>query len=237
MANSTAYVEISKLVDEYLLMRELQQDSYFAYLQMACNCYRDISLRHSNTIVTTKIAVSSLGIVEMPTDMVGFGGLYVPIGGELWSFTKKGRKVMTTTFTGTVEGQDSTMGEGTNVADDNYLGLGGKGGVNAYYMNIDWTARRIFCDGFKSDTAVLQYTSSGLVSGSATYVPIECKAPINAYIDWQKEINNTRSLAMLDRLEKYYTDRLFEMRMIKWFPTRDEIADAWDNSSTQSVQR
>lgn len=237
MASSTAVTEIGKIVDKYIFKYKLSQDDYFTYLQHACDCYRKISLKHSNKVVTEKIAVSSLGIIEMPTDMVGFCGLFIPINGELWSFTKKGRKVMTTTTTGGVEGQNSAMGEGVDVLDNNYLGLGGRGGVNSYYMNIDWTARRIFCDGFKSDTAVLQYTSSGLTVGGSTYVSQECEPVMDAYMNWKKEQINTRSLSMLRTLEEYYKEELQEMRIFNFMPSRDEIADAWDSSSTQSPQR
>ena len=237
MSHSIAYTEVGKLVDKYILLRELPQDSYFTYLQMACNAYREISLRHSNTVVTTKIAVSSLGIIEMPTDMVGMGNLFVPLNGEWWSFSVKPRKVTTTTTVLGVETQDSDMGEGVDVLDDNYIGYGGRGGVNAYYMTVDWTARRIFCDGFKSDTAVLQYTSSGLVVGGNTYVPQQCEATITAYIDWQREINNMRSLSAVQLLERYYTDALFQLRLFNFMPSRDQIADAWDSSSTLGIQR
>jgi hypothetical protein len=237
MANTVAITEIGLLIDKYILLRQLPQDNYFTYLQMACNCYREISLRHSNSVVTTKISVSALGIIEMPTDMVGFCNLFVPIDGEWWSFTNKPRKVTTTTTTSGVEGQNSLMGEGVDVNDDRYIGLGGKVGVNQYYRTIDWAARRIFCDGFKSDTAVLQYTSSGLVVSGNTYIPQQCEAPITAYIDWQREINNVRSMAMLQTLEKYYADRIFEMRLINFMPSADEIKDAWDSSSTQTPQR
>ena len=136
-----------------------------------------------------------------------------------------------------VETQDATMGEGLDINDDRYLGLGAKGGVNQYYRKIDWQARRIFCDGFKSDTAVLQYTSSGLVVGGSTYIPQEYESVLTAYIDWQKEINTTRSLAMLQTLEKYYADALFSMRLAKFMPTADEIKDVWDGNSTQTVMR
>lgn len=238
MAYTSGYTEVGKIVDKYILVRELQQDRYFTFLQMACNCYREISLKHSNSVITEKVTVSSLGIIEMPLAMVGFGNLFVPISGEFWSFTRKGRMVMTTTTTGGVEGQDSDEGEGVNVQDGSYSGLGGKGGVNAYNMNIDWNARRIFCDGFKSDTAVLQYTSSGLVVGAgSTYVPVQCEPVINAYIDWQKEINNVRSIALLRTLEDYYTNSLFQLRLFNFLPSKDEIADVWDANSTQSPQR
>ena len=237
MAHSTAYTEIGKLVDKYVLMRGVPQDDYFIYLQMACNCFRDISLRHSNTTVTAKVSVSALGIIEMPTDMIGMGNLFVPINGEFWSFSLKSRKVTTTTTTLGVEGQNSAMGEGVDVLDDNYIGFGGKGGVNAYYMNVDWSARRIFCDGFKSDTAVLQYTSSGLVVGGNTLVPQQCEATITAFIDWQREINEPRSMSMIQLLKGYYDDAVFQLRYFNFAPTKDQIADAWDANSTITPQR
>ncbi len=237
MAHTTAITEIGKLVDKYIFKYRLPQDDYFLYLQHACDCFRDISMRHSNVVVTAKVSVSALGIIEMPSDMIGFCNLFVPINGEWWSFSKKGRKVTTTTTTGGVEGQDSNMGEGIDVLDDVYWGLGGKGGVNSYYYKIDWAARRIFCDGFKSDTAVLQYTSSGLVVGGNTYVPQECEATIDAYINWKREMIEPRSMTMLTYLEDKYEAALQKMRIFNFMPSRDEISDAWDSNSSQSVQR
>jgi hypothetical protein len=173
----------------------------------------------------------------MPTDMVRFSYLFVPIRGEWWSFTQKGRKVTTTTITAGVEGQDSEMGEGVDVDDDVYFGLGGKGGVNDYYLNIDWTARRIFCDGFKSDTAVLRYVSSGLVVSGSTYVPQQCEATMDAYINWRKEMINPRSMSMIQYLEGLYKEEIKKLRILNFMPSKDEICDAWDSATTQTVQR
>jgi hypothetical protein len=235
--NSTAITEIGKIVDKYLFKFSLPQDDCFLYLQHACDCVRDINLRHSNNVVTIKIAINSLGIIEMPTDMVGFCNLFMPINGEWWSFTNKPRKVTTTTDTLGIEGQNSAMGEGEDVHDTRYLGLGASGGVNTYYRTIDWTTRRITCDGIKSDTAVLTYTSSGLQVNGSTYVPQQCEPVIDAYINWKREQISTRSMGMLQTLERYYTDELQKMRIFNWMPTGDEIKDAWDAASTQSVQR
>lgn len=237
MASTTGITEIGKVVEKFTFKYKLPQEDYFLYLQHACDCFRDINLRHANNVVTTKIAVSSLGIIEMPTDMIGFCGVYMPINGELWSFTKKGRKVMTTTTTLGVEGQDSNMGEGVDVLDDYYLSPSGRGGVNSYYFNIDWTARRIFCDGIKSDTAVLQYTSSGLVVGGNTYVPQECESVIDAYLNWKKEQIDPRSLSMLQYTEEKYKEEVLKLRIYNFMPSKDEISDAWDKSSTRSMQR
>jgi len=247
MAHTSAVTEIGKVVDKYLLKYALPQENYFTYLQHACDCFREINLRHSNNVVTTKIAVSVLGIIDMPSDMIGFGHVFIPINGEWWSFTKKPRKVTTTTSavmtTATMptiengEGQDSEYGEGVDVQNDVYYGLGGKGGVNDYYFTIDWSARRIFCDGFKSDIAILQYMSSGLVVSGSTFVPGECETVIDAYLNWKKEMIAPRSMSMIQYLEKLYTDQIKAIRLIHFMPSKDEICDAWDSSSSQGIQR
>jgi len=237
MANSSAITEIGKYVDKYVFKKQLPSDDYFVYLQHACDCFQKINLRHSNDVITAKVDVSALGIIEMPSDMIGLGNLFIPINGEWWSFTKKPRKVTTTTTTLGVEGQDSAMGEGVDVFDDKYWGIGGRGGVNAYYVNFDWTARRIFCDGFKSDTAVLQYTSSGLVVSGTTYIPRQTEPVLDAYLDWMRAMNNNAAMNKIGYLEGLYDKSILELRIINFMPSRDEISDAWDSASTLGVTR
>ncbi len=237
MAHSPALREIGKYVDNYIMKKKLMQDDYFVFLQHACDCYRKINLRHSNEVMTVKVAVSALGIIEWPSDMIGFGFLAVPINGELWTFTRKGRKVMTTTTTLGVEGQDATMGEGVDVTDSVYTGIGGRGGVNAYYLNIDERARRITCDGFKSDTAILQYTSDGLVVSGATYIPTKCEPVLDAYLSWQIELIEPRSIGMIRELKNNYDNEIKELRILNLMPSKDEICDIFDGNSTIGVQR
>ena len=237
MADTSHQTTIDNYLDKYILKKEIPQDSYFALLQHACDCFRTINIRHSNRVVTEKVTASSLGIIEMPSDMIGFGFLAVPINGEWWTFTKKGRKVNTTTTTSGVEGQNSDFGEGVDVYDDEYLGLNGRGGVNAYYVNVDWKARRLFCDGFKSDTAVLRYTSSGLVIGGTTYIPVQCETVMDAYLDWKRAENREDSLSRIMYHKDKYDNEILALRIVNFMPSLDEIKDAWDSSSSMAIQR
>jgi len=41
----------------------------------------------------------------------------------------------------------------------------------------------------------------------------------------------------LQYLEEKYKDKVQELRLINFMPSNDEIRDAWDVSSTQTVQR
>lgn len=237
MANTTGFREIGLCVDNFLFKNKLTNDDYFMYLVHACDAYREISLRHSNAVVTAKVTISALGIIDMPTDMVGFSNLFIPIAGQFWSFTDLPRKVTTTTFTGQVEGQDAEQGEGVDVKDELFYGLGGVGGVNDYGRKIDWKARRIFCDGIKSDSAVLVYTSNGLEVGASTYVPSQCEETLDRYLLWKKaEVNNEPMNKVVYNEEKW-KDAVLKLRVFNFLPNKDEIEDAWNKATTQSYQR
>jgi len=237
MAHTTAITEINKVVNNYLFKYKIPQDDYFIYLQHACDCFRAINLRHGHNVITEKVDVSSLGIIEMPQDMIGFCNLFMPIDGEFWSFTKRPRIVNTTTTVDDVEGQDSTMGEGVEIADNMYTGYGGRGAVNDYYFTIDWGARRIFCDGIKSEKAVLQYTSSGISITGATYIPQEAIPVIDAYLNWKKEEMTPSKQNRLDYFYTIYLRSIEDMRIFRFMPSRDEIEDAWDDAVTLGVIR
>jgi len=237
MAQTSGFREIGLVVDNFLAKNKLTNDDYFTYLIHACDAYREISLRHSNAIVTAKVSISSLGIIDMPADMVGFSNLFIPINGEFWSFTDLPRKVNTTTTTNNVEGQDATQGEGVDVKKEFFYGIGGVGGVNDYGRKIDWKARRIFCDGIKSDTAVLVYTSNGLEVGASTYIPSQCEICIDRYLMWKQSEFDNESMNKVVYNEEKWKEEVLKLRVFNFLPNRDELEDAWNKSVTQSYQR
>lgn len=235
MAHTTAVTEIGKIVDKYVFKHKLSQDDWFVYLQHACDVFRNVNLRHGNNVVTAKVTISALGIIEMPTDMIGFSNLFIPIDGEFWSFSDVPRKVTTTTTTLGVEGQDSLEGEGVDVKQPPNYQYSSRGN-NEYGRKIDWAARRIFCDGIKSDTAVLQYTSSGLVVSGTTYVPQEVEAVIDAYLNWKRTEMNPKSQGSITYYFDQYERAKNELRIIRFTPTKDEIEDAWNTAYTRGLQ-
>jgi hypothetical protein len=237
MAYTNAQREIGLVVDRFLLKNQLTNEDYACYLENACDCYRDICVKHDNRLVTAKVSISALGIITMPDDMIGFSNLFIPLGGQFWSFTDIPRKVTTTTTTDGVEGQDTEQGEGVDINKDVYWGLGGVGGVNPYGRTIRWDERRIYCDGIKSDTAVLVYNSDGLKVGETTYVPIICEETIDRYLLWKKSEIEAKSMSSITYNEKKYEEALLKLRIFNFLPTKDELEDAWNNATTQSVQR
>ena len=91
-------VSINQIVDRFLLKNEKSLDRAFIYLEHACDCVRELHLYDLPNLVTEKVAVSSLGIIEFPASMIGFNGLYKFVDGVKWGFTQRDDIITTITI-------------------------------------------------------------------------------------------------------------------------------------------
>ena len=237
MAHTNAFINLNDLVDRFMLRKKLSTDDAVLYFEHASEAYRRIRRQHSNESVTAKVSISSLGIIEMPDDMMGFINLVLPINGEFWSFTDRPNMVNTTTLVAGVETRDSDQGEQVAIDQDQTTGYGSKGAINDYSRTIDWEARRIFVDGIKSDTAVLIYESSGLNLDGNTLVPEDCVPVIEAYIMWQKTDFDGSSMNEKLYRKNNYEEELRNLRILNFMPTGDELRDILFGTSTQAPTR
>jgi len=205
--STPALVSLNQIVSRYLIKNEKSTDRAFIYTEHAGDCVRELHLYDLPNLVTEKVSIDALGIIELPSDMIGFNGLYIFTDGKKWNFTQRDDIITTTTTTDGAEGQDDDYGEGESLKDPKTDTYGGVGGVNDYYYKIDWKARRIFCDGIISDTAVLEYTTSGIEVTGTTYVPDFISPVIDAYLDWKSCFLDIRLERYAAQREKSYLDR------------------------------
>jgi hypothetical protein len=182
---TSALTNIEEVVSRFCLKYELSLDHAVSFTEHACNCVRDFRLYDSHQVESSKVSVSALGIIEMPTDMLSFVDLCKPYNGEWVSLTEIDTIVNTTTFVGAVETRDSDFGEGEAILHPEDVGYGARGGVNSYNYTIDWEARRIFCEGIVSDTLLLRYVSSGIETSGTTTVPEILTPMLDAYLLWK----------------------------------------------------
>lgn len=196
-------ISINRILDSYMLKNELSTDRAWIYLQHALDAVRDLHLYDLPNLTTAKVTISSIGIIEFPSDLIGFNSLYKFVDGVKWKFTKRDDMVVTTTTTLGVEGLDSDYGEGEAMVDPKTTTYGGVGGVNDYYYNIDWKARRIFTN-IKSDTAVLEYTTSGIELTGSTYIPDYCTPVIDSYLDFKRCLLDERLFRYANERERSF---------------------------------
>ncbi len=228
---------VNKVVDAYMMKYEKSLDRAWVYTQHACDAIRELHLYDLPNKVTEKVAIDTNGIIEFPDSMIGFNKLYKFVDGVKWSFTFRDDVIVTTTTTLGAEGQDSTFGEGSALRDPKTDTYGGVGGVNDYYYNIDWKARRIFCDGITSDTVVLEYTTSGIEMTGSTYIPDYCTPVIDTYLQYKECFLDTRLERYTALREKTYQNTENRVRNLVNAMSYDQWHDMLLSITTMSPQR
>ena len=230
-------ITIDQVVARYALKYKVPQEDMVILTEHCANCVRDYYIYDAPDVVSEKVSISALGIIEMPDDMIGFNGLFIPLSGELWAFTEKDTIVNTTTTTLAVEGQDSDFGEGVAITDPKTDTYGGVGGVNDYYYTIDWGARRIFCEGITSDTVLLRYTTSGITASGTTYIPEFITPMLDAYMLWKSSYWMPALRKERELLERDFIRTEAKIRNLINSMTYAEWKDLLNSIATQSPQR
>ena len=151
---TNALIDIEDIVSRYLFKYKLSTDDAFIYTEHACDAYRNFRLYDSAQVVTSKVTINANKWIDMPTDMQTFVDLCTPINGEWWSFSERSTIVNTTTFTGGLEGRDSTVGEGADLLEPRTTEYAASGGVNDYnyiliglhvgYMLMVWILQQLY---------------------------------------------------------------------------------------------
>ena len=234
---TSALISINDVVSRFLLKYKLSTEDAFIYTEHCANAIRDFHLYDSENVVSEKVTISALGIIELPASMIGFNGLFKPSNGEWWPFTRKDSIVNTTTTTLGVEARDSDFGEGAAVQDPKTSTYGGVGGVNDYYYTIDWKARRIFCEGLVSDTVLLRYTSSGIELSGTTYVPEMITPMLDSYMLWKSSYWIKDLVRERESLKRDYTDAETRIRNFINSMTYDEWRDLLLGITSQAPLR
>jgi len=235
--DSGALRDIEGICTDFLLKYKRPQEDYILYLTHATDCLREFMTYDSREFKTEKVSVDSLGIIEMPSDMIGFREVGVAKNGEWWSFTERPDMVNTTTTTGGVEGHDDDFGEGVALRDAVTYDYNARGAVNDYYYMIDWKARRIFCDGIVSDTVVLKYVSSGINLSGTTYVPIVLTPVVDTYLKWQESFWLPNLARERELRRQDYVNARMQVRSFLNKLTAAQLKDLFWGSLTQTPKR
>ena len=225
MAESSALIELKKVVQRYVFKYKLPNEDFVNYFEHATDCVRDLNVHAISSSRRVPIAVDALGVLAMPTDMIGLVGVALEFKGELWFFTEKQYMI--------VQAADSVM---PTDAEPTWSSYGTTGAKNQFYFRADWKGRVIYIDGAESQTVTLVYFSSGLNIDAATTVPTICTPSIDSYLRWaQGEIEGKSINEQLKRERKYEGE--FRLLKLQALPSLTDIRDYFLGITTQAAQR
>ena len=225
MAELSGLKTLRQVVEEYMFLHKVPEEEYIRCLQLTIDGLKKIKLFHLRGFATVlKLTVSAIKTIDLPDDYLSFIAVAIPINGEYWFLTSKGKMV----FSQDALPLDTDDGEGVDIPDGYYPDYQSSGGINreGYYM-IDEKNRRIVLNSLQSTSTevFLLYYSTGInASGTETYVPERAKWAVEAYVDWQYSMGD-RDYKAASFLEDQYNKRVDELRYLE-MPRLYELRDA-----------
>ena len=226
MAETTALVELKKIVQRFVFKYKLPDDDFVNYLEHAGDAVRHLNNYAISAYNETTETVSALGVITMPSDMSGLIGVALSYRGELWYFTERQFMIIRT----------DAADLGPTDYESDWQSYGATGAKNLFYFRVDWKGRKIYIDGAEGEDVQLQYISSGLDLAAPTTVPAITTTAIDAYLRWaQGEIEGKSINEQMKRERKWEN----EVRLIKvdGLPSFREIKDYFLSMTTQAAQR
>jgi len=225
MADTSAIIPLSKLVDRFVFKYKLPDQDYALYFEHAADCIRELSIHAISQYRDVEIAVSSLGVISMPSDMLDFIGVALSYKGNVWYFTENQYMI--------IQASDSVM---PTDYDTYWYSYGTTGAKNLYYFKLDWEGREIHIDGAEGENVRLQYISSGLDTAATCQVPIIVTPAVDAYLRWaQGEIDGESINEQLKRKRTY--EEQFRLLKLQSLPSLKDIRDYFLGMTTQSALR
>ena len=227
MAEISGLKTLRQVVEEYMFLTKKdagEEADYFRMYQLAIRALKKIKLFHLRGFATVlKCTVSAIKTIDLPSDYLSFIGVAVPVDGEYWFLTEKGKMVFSQTG-GTL---DEDAGEGVDVLDGYYMDYQSSGAINreGYYL-IDEKNSRIILNSLESTTTevYLLYYSTGINASDTTYIPDRATEAIHAYM----RLNDAYFSDELNKvpiLEDQYNKRIDELRYLD-YPRLTEFRDA-----------
>jgi hypothetical protein len=226
MADTTALIELKKVVDRFVFKYKLPDEDFINYFEHAADCVRELSIHAISSYKDVPLTTTALGILTMPTDMLSLIGVALAYKGQMWYFTEDQYMIIRT------DADDQMPTD----YDSTWASYGVTGAKNLFYFRVDWSERLIYIDGAESTEVRLQYLSSGLNLSAATTVPAIANPAIDAYLRlMQGEIDGKSINEQLKRRRTYEDE--FRLLKLQSLPALREIRDYFLSMTTQAIQR
>lgn len=223
MAELSGLVDLKQVCKGLVYKMSLDPYYYTKFYQFGIDGITQLKLYTLGETKVEKLEMDAdLNTVTLPSDYLKFIDIGIPIGGDLWSLTRRNKMIDTTTLLNGQETYNSDLNEG----DWTYYVQKGAGGRNSRYYTIDEKNRRIVISGIEVTTIWLVYISTGINVDEATYINRAVKPAIEAFVRWQFVLNDPKAPA--NKIPIYARDYRIQKNKLKRLklPTLTQIRDS-----------
>lgn len=200
--------------------------------------YRDTQTFYVSQTKDVVLDISPIGVVCLPDDFVDYVKIGVPIGGSIFTFTRRGDIIrLETDPLGNNVNTDMGEGEDVIVNDLETLAVGGYNPEG--YFDFDKTNNRILVRNYNENTSqvILRYVTTGIDTMESTYVPSEAINMIKAELEYKLELRNPKLTNGVKALMLETVDRETEKLNSYNLPTLEEFIDVIYETSGRGARR
>src|SRR6056297_1451707 len=110
MADTSGWITLKSLVEEFLFEGEFDRSLYKQFMHYAITGMRDLHQFHVDSVKTIKVTMNDLGLISLPSDYINLVRLSVDHEGKLWPLTRRDDIIPTTTEVSGDATQDGNIG-------------------------------------------------------------------------------------------------------------------------------
>jgi len=224
----SGFVKLSDLVDGILYKdKKLSKNDRNWIQEHLIDGIRHFNMHDCYSPKQLKVIPDSNGIINYPTDMVGFISLNFNSNGEFITVPENTKLSISTSFENGDEIFDIDKGEGVDYNDGLRYGLGTSGGKGPTYYVRDEKKSRILLNGAIKDEYVMLYVSAGVQTESETYISVAAKLLLESYTRLQvSEWGDGYSQADIQRRQLNYEEHRRLYRTFKQSIILEDLVDS-----------
>lgn len=235
-------------------MKELDMLDYEMLMQLAIEAYTILNIYHTSHYEVKYIKLNGKNVIDLPPDFIDYTKVAINLCGRYYTLTLNNKLIppqgescglpLEQVAAGCCETGAVPLPQNGYAFIPHYRGntfiptfyAAGGGLSYAGQYRIDYENRQMIVVGVPNGEIVIEYKSSGVRKGDKTFVPLQCREAIIAWIRWQlAEYGHIQ--ANPDRLKQNYFEEEALMKALDLSRTYDEYMDIMYSSWQQGIKR
>jgi len=234
--------------------KDYGMQDYEQLMQLAIEAYTNLNIFHIATYEVAYLKLDGRNVIDLPPDFIDYTKVAINLCGRYYTLSLNSEIIPPRgmdcgipldhiakgccengTFPYPVDGYNFVPHYRGDSLIQTFFAMGG-GWSQAGEYKIDRDRRQLIVSGVPQTEIVLEYRSSGVKVGEKTFVPLQCREAIIAWIRWQlAEYGHIN--AHPERMKNNYFEEEALLKDLEYTRTYEEYMDMFYRSWQQGIKR
>ena len=234
--------------------KELNMVDYEMLMQLAIEAYTNLNIYHIDQYDVVYLKLDDKNVIDLPPDFVDYTKIAINLCGRYYTLTLNNNLIpprgmdcgipIEKVAAGCCENGSHPIPQNGYAFIPHYRGdawiptfyAAGGGWSGAGQYKIDKKRRQLIITGVPKGEIAMEYRTSGVKRGEKTYVPLQCREAIIAWIRWQLcEYGHIADNP--ERLKNNYFQEESLLKHLEYSRTYEEYLDIVHQSWQQGIKR